>query len=192
MVYSLKDQAPIVSIVGDMFHNIRLFYAFRDQNGNDRAFLMMRNKKVIPIRSSQEKILHKALVTTYSMRPIERFLKVAEQRVFLDSLAQSDERGQERGRIGVDFGSVGLCHVAAGFSDAMIEIAKGFTLWDLIPGQYILYAAGGIVASLDGNELPLNLDIQNLSDVKRAINKRQMFIGAGNSTLLRSILSNLR
>jgi myo-inositol-1(or 4)-monophosphatase len=192
LVYSLKEQIPIVSLVGDMFHDIRLFYAFRDQNGSDRAFLMMRSAEELSIKSSQEKNLHEALVTSYSMRPRQRFLNIAEQRAFLDTLARQNEKGQEKGRIGVDFGSIGLCHVAAGFTDAMIEVSKGFTLWDLFPGQYILHAAGGIVTSLAGKELPLNLGLHNLSDVKQAMEKRQKFVAAGNLTLSKAILRHLK
>ena len=120
LVYSLKEQVPIACIVGDMFHKIQAFYAFRDQDGNDNAFLMTPNGKGLSIKSSQEKNLHKAIVTNYSMRPRERFMKIAEQETLIDALSQPDEKGQKRGILGVDFGSIGLCHVAAGFSDAMI------------------------------------------------------------------------
>lgn len=192
LVYSLKEQVPIASIVGDMFHKIRVFYAFRDQDGNDHAILMTRNGKKVSIKSSHEKNLHKAIVTNYSMRPQERFMKIAEQKTLIDALSQPDEHGQKRGRLGVDFGSIGLCHVAAGLSDAMIEIAKGFSIWDLFPGQYILHAAGGIAASLDGNKLPLNLNIHSLDDVKHMMKKRQKFVAAGNAVLLKSILNTLK
>jgi myo-inositol-1(or 4)-monophosphatase len=191
LVYSLKEQAPIACIVGDMFHETQIFYAFRHQTGNDKAFLMTRSGKVLPIRSSREKNLHKAIITNYSMPPRERFMKIAEQKILIDALSQPDEHGQKRGRIGLDFGSIGLCHVAAGFSDAMIEVAKGFSIWDLLPGQYILHAAGGITASIDGNELPLNLHIHSLDDVKRMMAKRQKFVAAGNAALLKSILNTL-
>ncbi len=191
LVYSLTQQAPIIGIVGDMFHEIQFFYAFRDYRRKNKAFLMTRQGKVIPIRSSQEKNLHKAMITNYSLRPQERFMKMAEQKKLIDALSQPDENGQKRGRIGVDFGSIGLCHVAAGFSDAMIEIAKGFTIWDLLPGQYILQTAGGKAASLDGKELPLDLNLHSLDDINRMMNKRQKFVAAGNSTLLEAILSAL-
>jgi myo-inositol-1(or 4)-monophosphatase len=69
------------------------------------------------------------------MRPDERFLPLARQQVFIKVLSASPGAGKARGRIGVDFGSAGLCHVAAGFSDAMIEFAKGFAIWDLSPGH---------------------------------------------------------
>jgi myo-inositol-1(or 4)-monophosphatase len=192
LVYSLKEQIPIAGVVGDMFHTIQVYYAFRDPQGNDHAFLMTRDRNVLQIRSSQETNLHKALVTGYSMRPQDRFRKIAEQNTLLDALAQPDENGQQRGRIGFDFGSMGLCHVAAGFTDAMIEIAKGFCIWDLFPGQYILHAAGGITASLDGSVLPLNLNIHGFDDAGKLMGKRQKFVAAGNSTLLNSILKTLK
>jgi myo-inositol-1(or 4)-monophosphatase len=50
---------------------------------------------------------------------------LAARHDLLTALAQPGPDGKARGRIGVDFGSVGLCHVAAGFTDAVIEFAKG-------------------------------------------------------------------
>jgi myo-inositol-1(or 4)-monophosphatase len=58
------------------------------------------------------------------------------------------------GRIGVDFGSISLCHVAAGFTDATIEFAKGFAIWDLAPGHYILPAAGSTILAFVGEPCP--------------------------------------
>jgi len=192
LVYSLKEQAPIVSVVGDMFHQVRFFYAFRDDRGKDNAFLMTRDGIVSKIKSSKEKYLHKALVTNYLMRPRERFSVIAKQQAFLKSLARKNEKGNEIGRIGVDFGSIGLCHIAAGFTDGMIEIAKGFKLWDLIPGHYILHAAGGFVSSLDGKKIPLDLNFHNFSNIKLSMEKRKKFVAAGNMSLLELLLESLQ
>jgi myo-inositol-1(or 4)-monophosphatase len=57
-----------------------------------------------------------------------------------DALSRPSPDGSKRGRIGVDFGSVSLCHVAAGFTNATVEFAKGFAIWDLAPGHYITTA----------------------------------------------------
>ena len=191
MVYSISKQHPIVAVVGDMFHAIQLYCAYRDHDGNDEVFLKMRDGLVSRIHSSKEARLHEALVTNYSMRPTERFMRLAEEKGFLGALSRESPDGGRRGRIGVDFGSIGLCHVAAGFTDAMIEVAKGFPLWDLLPGQYILQAAGGTVASLDGTRLPLNLNIKHLEDIRIAMQRRQKFVAAGNEPLLALILDSL-
>ncbi len=191
MVYSISEQRPIVAVVGDMFHAIRLYCAYRNIDGKDEVFFKTRDGNIHHINSSQESELHRALVTNYLMRPDGRFLRLSREKTFLRALSRQDSEGRQRGRIGVDFGSIGLCHVAAGFTDAMIEVAKGFALWDLLPGQYILEAAGGIVASLDGMPLPLNLEIRYIEDVKAAMEHRQKFVAAGNEALLKSIIDCL-
>ena len=191
VVYSIKEQLPVISIVGDFFHYTQFFYAFRDSAGVDRAFLRTRDGRVFPLTTSQEATLGKALVTNYSLRPAERFAKLAEQRRFLELLGRADSTGQAEGRIGVDFGSVGLCHVAAGFTDAMVEFAKGFKLWDLLPGHHILNAAGGKLASLDGKPISLNLGIQDPASLQAVMETRRKFIAGGNSTLVNAILGSL-
>jgi hypothetical protein len=60
------------------------------------------------------------LITNYLMKPAERFRPLAQQTHLIEELGRPSPDGVSRGRIGVDFGSIGLCHVAAGFSDAMI------------------------------------------------------------------------
>jgi len=126
------------------------------------------------------------------MRPEERFAPLARQRAFLEALSAPSGDGKARGRIGVDFGSVGLCHVAAGFSDAMIEFAKGFAIWDLSPGHYILHAAGGIVIDLDGVPISLDYHLDSLANIASAMDRRQKFIAAADATLASGILNTLR
>lgn len=110
---------------------------------------------------------------------------------FLAALAQPDEDGERRGRIGVDYGSIGLCHVAAGFTDSFIEIAKGFSLWDLYPGQYILEATSGSVMALDGSLLSIELTMRGLEDVKAVMTGRKKFI-VGEPSLGRKIAGLLK
>jgi myo-inositol-1(or 4)-monophosphatase len=129
------------------------------------------------------------LVTSYLMRPAERFTPLAGQVGFLEALSRPSPDGARRGRIGVDFGSVSLCHVAAGFTDATLEFAKGFAIWDLAPGHYILYAAGGTVLTLDGDPLPLDHGLTSLTSIAKAMTPRQAFIAAATPQLARQILS---
>jgi len=74
----------------------------------------------------------------------------------------------------------------------MVEFAKGFAIWDLSPGHYILHAAGGSVIDLHGALIPLNYDLDSLSDIKSAMNRRQKFIAAGNLDLANEIRTTLR
>lgn len=81
--------------------------------------------------------------------------------------------------------------MAAGFSDAMIEFAKGFAVWDLSPGHYVLHAAGGTAVDLDGSELSLDYDLGSMETINRAMGRRQKFIAAGNPALADEIRRTL-
>jgi myo-inositol-1(or 4)-monophosphatase len=192
MVYSRSAARPIISVVGDIFHHVQLYIAARDDHGADRAFLITADSIEHILNQPSQVGLTQALVTNYLMRPDERFMPLARQRVFMDALSTSSSDGKTRGRLGVDFGSVGLCHVAAGFSDAMIEFAKGFAIWDLSPGHYILHAAGGIVIDLHGTPIPLDYRLDSLADITDAMNRRQKFIATGNTHLANEILNTLQ
>ena len=186
-VYSMAEQVPLVSVVGDLFHYVQLYYAFRGTDGRHYAYLTTRAGETLPLRRSAVSELRYAWVTNYLMKPRGRFMKLAEQRPLLEALAGPANSGGEHGRIGVDSGSIGLCHVAAGFTDAMVEVAKGFKLWDLFPGQHILTAAGGVIAALDGTPLSLDLGMRRLVDVKQIMETRRKFVAAGNEKLLQAI-----
>ena len=126
------------------------------------------------------------------MRPAERFLPLARQERSFDALSAPGEDGRATGRIGVDFGSISLCHVAAGFTDATMEIAKGFAVWDLSPGHYVLYAAGGVTIDLDGNAMTLDYGLSTLPEIKRTMGARRKFIAAGNDALAQEIRRAVR
>src|SRR5437667_442199 len=145
LVYSRALARPVVVVVGDIFHHLRLYVGARDDEGEDRAFVVTADSAWYPIGRPVPKNLSASLVTNYLMRPTERFVPLARQGRLIQALGEPGSDGKGRGRIGVDFGSVGLCHVAAGFTDAMVEFAKGFAIWDLAPGHYVLHAAGGVV-----------------------------------------------
>ncbi|MFI6314680.1 inositol monophosphatase family protein [Nocardia fusca] len=188
LVYSRSLARPIVAVVGDIFHHVQAYVAARDNAGADVAFLVTADGAEHRLDKPSHASLSDALVTDYLMRPAQRFEPLARQRDFIDAL---DGDGRAKGRIGVDFGSIGLCHVAAGFSDAMIEFAKGFAVWDLSPGHYVLHSAGGIVMDLAGSVLPLDYDRGSIATIDRAMNRRQKFIAAGNPALAYEIRRTL-
>jgi myo-inositol-1(or 4)-monophosphatase len=126
------------------------------------------------------------------MRPAERFRPLARQERFFDALGAPGEDGKAKGRIGVDFGSISLCHVAAGFTDATIEIAKGFAVWDLSPGHYILHAAGGTTIDLDGKAITLDYGLNTLPEINKTMGIRRKFIAAGNQSLAEEILDAIQ
>ncbi|WP_067479027.1 inositol monophosphatase family protein [Nocardia amamiensis] len=187
MVYSRTLARPVAAVVGDIFHSIQIYLAARDDRCNDRAFMITADGDEHILENPSRAVLSEALVTNYMMRPEQRFQPLADQRKFISALSAPSPDGKARGRIGVDFGSIGLCHIAAGFSDAMIEFAKGFAIWDLSPGHYILHAAGGTVIDLRGAPIPLNYGLGSLSEIKSAMNRRQKFIAAGNPDLASEI-----
>lgn len=191
MIYSRALARPIAAVVGDIYHHIQLYVGVRDETGVDHAYAITTDGKSTPLAPSAGKPLQEALVTNYSMRPEERFIPLAGQQEFLGALSRPAPDGKRRGRIGVDFGSVGLCHVAAGFSDAMVEFAKGFAIWDLSPGHYILHSAGGTVVDLRGDPIGLDCGFDSLEDIAEAMNGRQKFVAAGTPELAQEIVKTL-
>ena len=73
----------------------------------------------------------------------------------------------------------------------MVEFAKGFAVWDLAPGHYILCAAGGVVLDLDGGLLSLDYRLNSDADIAGAMERRQKFVAAGSDELAREILRAL-
>jgi myo-inositol-1(or 4)-monophosphatase len=86
---------------------------------------------------------------------------------------------------------VSLCHVATGQTDATIEFRKGFAVWDLTPGHYVLPAAGGTVIDLHGNTLPLDYGLDTLAGINAVMDARCMFIAVGGPAFAHEILAAL-
>ncbi|MFD6161119.1 inositol monophosphatase family protein [Nocardia sp. NPDC060256] len=192
LVYSRELARPVFAVVGDIFHHVQIYLAALGDDGTDRAFMLTVGGGEHILEKPSSASLSEALVTNYLMRPEQRFQPLALQQELMRALSAPSRDGKSRGRIGVDFGSIGLCHVAAGFSDAMVEFAKGFAIWDLSPGRYVLHAAGGTVVDLHGTSIPLDCRLGSMSDIKRAMSKRQKFIAAGNPELADEIRASLR
>ncbi|WP_211244398.1 inositol monophosphatase family protein [Actinospica robiniae] len=191
MLYSRSLRRPVTAVVGDIYHHLQLFIGCRHDDGRDRAYLVTADDDVHHLSTRAPVGISQALITNYLMRPAERLQPVARQQALIDALTTPSQDGAARGRIGVDFGSISLCHVASGQSDATIEFAKGFAIWDLSPGHYILHAAGGTVIDLQGKELPLDYGLDSLHDIAAAMNKRRKFIAAGGTSLAHEILDRL-
>jgi myo-inositol-1(or 4)-monophosphatase len=191
LVYSRKLARPIAAIVGDIFHDLRLYTAVHEPDGRDRAYVTLRYGQRRALAARPTAGLGAALITNYSMRPRERFMPLASQRRFLDALAIQDAAGIRRGRIGVDFGSIGLCHIAAGQTDGMIEFAKGFAAWDLLPGHYILHAAGGTVLDLNGEPIDLDYGLDTAEHIATVMDSRRKFVAAATTRLAHEMLEAL-
>ncbi|MGW4410905.1 inositol monophosphatase family protein [Nonomuraea sp. NPDC004702] len=191
MVYSRSLARPIAAVVGDIFHHLQMYLAARDEDGNDQAFVYTQDGKAHELKVRRFAELHEALITNYLMKPAERLQPLGRQTRLLDALNQPSTDGALRGRVGVDFGSASLCHVAAGFTDATIEFAKGFSVWDLAPGHYILKAAGGAVLDLEGDPLPLDYQFGSMADINRAMDRRQKFVAASSLTLAHDIIASI-
>src|SRR6185295_17668637 len=114
-----------------------------------------------PLRASPTASLPEALVTNFLMKP-PRFRELAAQGQLFDAPAR--------------------------LTDATIEFAKGFAIWDLAPGHYILHAAGGSVIDLNGQPLPLDQNLDSLTDIAEAMDRRQTFIAAANPDLAAHLL----
>ncbi|NMO55591.1 hypothetical protein HH310_30950 [Actinoplanes sp. TBRC 11911] len=192
MVYSREAAQPVIAVVGDIFHHLQLYVGARDDQGVDRAFVITADSQTFELKQRSKKKLSESLVTNFLMRPGERFLPLSQQTQLMQALDAPGEDGKSRGRIGVDFGSVSLCHVAAGMTEAVIEFAKGFAVWDLAPGHYILHASGGTVLDLDANPVPLDYGFDSFTDVAKAMDRRQRFVAAGSLDLAMKVVSELR
>ncbi|WP_307832696.1 inositol monophosphatase family protein [Planomonospora sp. ID91781] len=190
LVYSRSLARPIAAAVGDIFHHLQIYLAARDDSGQDHAVLYTQDGTPHPLRLDRFPSLPEALVTNYLMKP-GRFQELARQTRLVDALSRPSQDGVGRGRIGVDFGSVSLCHVAAGFSDATVEFAKGFAVWDLAPGHYILNAAGGVVLDLQGQPIPLDYRFGTVAEIGKAMDRRQKFVAASSLPLAQDIVSAL-
>lgn len=191
LAYSRGSRRPIAAIVGDIYHHIRFYIGAQDEAGQDHAFAITAEGETYRLKPSTLSQLTGAFVTNYSMKPGERFGALAEQKALMGALDAPSSDGKRRGRIGVDFGSIGLCHVAAGLTDAMVEFAKGFAIWDLMPGHYILHAAGGCVLDLDGTPLPLDCGLDSMQAIAAAMNRRQRFVAASGPELANTVVSEL-
>jgi myo-inositol-1(or 4)-monophosphatase len=191
MVFSRALARPIVSIVGDIFHHIQLYVGARDKEGEDHAFVVTADSTYYTLGQRTPKRLRESLITNFLMRPAERFSPLARQERLIQALDEPAADGKRRGRIGVDFGSIGLCHVAAGLTEAMVEFTKGFAIWDLAPGHYILHAAGGVVLDLAGEPISLDYQLNSLDHIASAMERRQKFVAAGSPSLAREIVDAL-
>jgi myo-inositol-1(or 4)-monophosphatase len=190
LIFSRKLARPVAAVVGDFFHEVQMFCAYRAEEGKNVAFATSREGKEWPLHVRPGKKLAASLVTNYSMRPAERFSMLARQTRLVERLSDAVD-GRRNGRIGVDFGSIGLCHVAMGTTDAMVEFAKGFAAWDLLPGQYILEAAGGVVLDLLGNQINVVSGFQKSNELGVLMNKRIKFVAAADEFLAREIIESL-
>ena len=76
-------------------------------------------------------------------------------------------------------------------TEAVIEFAKGFAVWDLAPGHYILHASGGTVLDLEGKPVPLDYQFGSLAEIATAMDRRQRFVAAGSLDLAKEIVATL-
>ncbi|MEV7231226.1 inositol monophosphatase family protein [Polymorphospora sp. NPDC051019] len=192
MAYSRSLRRPVASVVGDIYHHVQLYVASRHEDGIDRAHVTTADNRRRQLTPRSPKGLSESIVTNFLMRPVERFLPLSQKGKLIEALAMPGLDGKRRGRIGLDFGSVSLCHVAAGFTEAVVEFAKGFAIWDLAPGHYILTAAGGTVMDLEGRPLSLDYKLDSISDIADAMERRQAFVAAGSEQLALEIIDTLK
>ncbi|MFF1819286.1 inositol monophosphatase family protein [Kribbella sp. NPDC058245] len=192
MVYSLSRERPIVSVVGDIFHHVQLYVAALGDDGVDRAFAVTRDGEWHAMTRRPRVALSEALVTNYLMRPEARLLPLARQEDLLKALGAEGPGGKRTGRIGVGHGSASLCHVAAGFTDATLEIQKGFAPWDFLPGHYVLHAAGGTAIDLEGNPIGLDYGWNSITEISQAMAGKQKFIATSDPALAEEIRKTLR
>jgi myo-inositol-1(or 4)-monophosphatase len=178
MVFSLETGRPILAIVGDFFHRVRFFYAY-EYCGRRYAFSRSLCGKTFQLSCSKSKSLCTSIITAFLMKPHDRFIPLCKQSSLINAVATRDDNTRRLGRLGNDFGAIGICHVAAGMTDAMVEFTKGFHIWDLWPGAFILDCAGGHIRTLEHDTL--SFDIARASEKERVsiMDSRTKFIATG-------------
>jgi len=192
MAYSRSLGRPVASVVGDIYHYVQLYVASRQEDGTDRAYAITIDNVRRQLAPRAPRALSESIVTNFLMKPAERLLPLSRKARLIEALEAPAADGKRRGRIGLDFGSISLCHVAAGFTEAVVEFAKGFAIWDLAPGHYILSAAGGVVVDLEGRPIPLDYGLTSKADIAEAMKPRQAFVAAGSQQLAQEIVYALR
>lgn len=179
---------PIITIIGDFFKRARLYTAVTNK-GIKKADVFFIDGSGYTLHCSKHDNLDRAWISIYTEKFGVRFKELRKQCTLIAKLSTPiSENKTIKSRVINDYGCIGFCHVAGGLSDAMIETSKGFNLWDLVPGQHILEAAGGFVTDLYGNELGYNFDYSSTTALKKlASGYRQRFIAAGNKNIIDEI-----
>lgn len=184
-IYQRSANTVIAAAVGDFLQR-EIYYADEELPGacRYRVAQTIDEDERTELKPSARTELPGSYITLYTLKP-QRLLEAARAKDLINQLGP-------HGRIDCIGGAAALCKVAAGSLDAAIEFAKGFQVYDLFPGAYILSKAGGVCPCLDtGNavSLALSFDAQDqLSDILRG---RQRFVAAATETLSRKILLSL-
>lgn len=181
-VYDRISQHVVAAAVGDIYRR-EIFYA-DDDVGAVRFAMPLDIDKPHRIAPNAESRLSGAYITMYSLKP-SRLLHAAKHQKLLANLGTD-------GRIDNVGGAAALCKIAAGYFDAAIETAKGFQVYDLFPGAYILSKAGGLCVSPEnGSEVSLQLTINHREEIQDELKRRQRFIAAANQQLALQIVTSL-
>ena len=86
LAYSRSLSRPVASVVGDIYHHIRLYVASLGSDGVDRAFAVTADGGRHPLVSRGPRRLSESMVTNYLMRPGERFIPLSQQDGLLRAL----------------------------------------------------------------------------------------------------------
>jgi len=126
---------------------------------------------------------------------VQRFQAFAQQCALMDAL------GTE-GRINLAWGSNLVIQVAAGFADVALECARGFALYDILPGWFIAERAGLTILDLDHHaistrDLPIHRVLEayltpDRTERDEKINAlRRKFVVAQSRALAHAVLDKL-
>lgn len=181
-VYSRSLNTVIAAAVGDFFQN-EIYYA-DEELGCAYRYQVDENQPPVKLRPTKCTELEGAYITIYTLKPY-RLDFVAGAKNLINKLG-------EEGRVDCIGGSASLCKVAAGYIDAAVEIVKGFQVYDLFPGAYILMKAEGLCFRPDtGDYVSLSLDFENQDDLPSALKARQQFVATGTMQLHNKIFKAL-
>jgi myo-inositol-1(or 4)-monophosphatase len=176
--YFKPARTVVAAAVGDFLRK-EIYYA--DEEVNARRYALSETDEGTPLNPTGHLEPKGAYITMYTLKP-GRLIEVAKAQTLLSQLGDG-------GRVDCIGGSASLCKVAAGYIDAAVEFVRGFQVYDLFPGAYILIKAGGeCIRPDDGDPVSLSLEFENQEQLPQILKNRQRFIAAGTHSLVRRLL----
>lgn len=183
--YSRTDNRILCAAVGDFLRR-EIYYA---DEGLEQALRFPHPEQLdiasgIPLIPSKLESLDRAYLASYTLKP-HRLANLSKAKQLLEKLGTN-------GRIDCIGGAASLCKVACGCIDGAVEFIKGFQVYDLYPGAYILTKAKGLcLKPASADEICLTLNIGTQDDIPGEVKKRQIFVAAGTHKLFHQIAAAL-
>jgi len=185
-VYDRREDEMLAAVAGDIFLD-RLFWAGRSAEAEALDFITHSWFR-LDGGANPRRDLTGACINVLSTKA-SRFRAVAQKVSLLDAVEAAG------GRINLAWGSNMILQVAAGYADAAVEFARGFSSYDLLPGLFIGERAGLTILDLEGRPISTRLDLDRLFHAYRRDPRhpeRTTFVAAKHPGLAQRLVRLLR